>query len=325
MNTLLNNLNISKLYFFLVIVLASSSSCNSQESLSHRSKIFTIASGDGLQEKHIIDSAANTHTIEYMATGSDSFWFNCNSLQDMNQTFSERELWGMPVYDTVYFNKLTEREKLYYEFYERVDYKHGAYRKLILSLDARDTLLDSIPLLSKRVWTSPTSRKVRITDHRPRSRNFPLLFLPEKVHSIYDISEGLIKETYRDSFYKYQLILNAKSMDTIFFTSRKDEKINEQQSVVTTRLYDANQPAGTGSIEDDYAYILPSLVHKSVYEEGELSFDSLFFVLRGKSYLWMASDFSQENERYLVPNYNAPMYKLLDTLIIHEDLRAVNW
>ena len=106
----------------------------------------------------------------------------------------------MPVYDTAYFSKLDIMQRLDYEKYERVDYKHSDYRKLIISIDARYTLLDSIPLLSKRVWATSSSRRVRITDRRNRTRNFLLAALPEKVHSIYDISKGLIKETYRDSF-----------------------------------------------------------------------------------------------------------------------------
>jgi hypothetical protein len=287
------------LVLYILFVCGCSPSVSSEGLSGEINSDFTICSGDGLTEKHIFNAENRTHTIVYNATGKDSFWFNDYGFYNMHSTFmSHSNIYGQA--------RTKSREFIpsnYLHFDEYQFFAHSNYRKLVLSINGKDTLLDSIPYLSKRNWVSPSFRKTRVVDYRPRSRYFPIHDIPEHIREKYDFRSGLIKETYVDSNFRYDLILNARSKDTLYYTSRKCVTVNKQSSLVIKEHFDAFLLQGTGTYFGlNSKYVIPPITQETLYNNGELSSDKAFLTIKGKDYVIYSHQFSRGSEVYTTLN-----------------------
>lgn len=290
------------LYIIGVLLVSCSNTVSSQEINGDVSSNFTIKVGENLTENHIIDAENGTHTIEYKASGKDSFWFNDYDLFHMHRAF----LYGLPSYvpmplmdvlgiptpNEVDFKKNPYKQDDFSEF------AYTSYRKIVRSLDGRDILFDSIPNLSKRIWNTPKSCKTRIIDKRLRTQNFPLHDFPATVRDKYDISQGLIRETYVDSFFKYELVINVKSLDTMYYTSRFTEDLENGRVKITKTYFNRTElHSAFLANEKSNQYIIPPLIQESIYDRNEVVSDKLYVKIGQVKYMWSGYEYNNGQEK----------------------------
>jgi hypothetical protein len=275
-------------------------SCNFSNTSTSVNEKITIDLGKGRLEIHEFDSINNTHTIEYKSV-KDSFYFNDNSLSELFNVFAPEYVYGIP-------------RTPYYEF------RKTLYRKRILSLDGKNILFDSMPNISKRVWSTPKFTRTKIIDRRPRRTSFgyenlgdfarkkgdyedlhnftfPVHDFPKHLRSKYNFSGGLIKETYKDSFYKYELVLNAATLDTLYFTSQKVYPKHSENQKIVRKHYDFSLDFTRVRGKDIYDRILvPPLIQELTYENSMLQSDRLYFKTNKNKILLMSYSYTDTCE-----------------------------